>query len=280
MKTMQKKRKRGIFRIVFLIFALIFCYWSNNSIQISEYTYTSDQIPSSFNGYRIVQISDLHNDVFFRKDSSLLKKIEALSPDCIVLTGDIFDNSYHQNIDDALIFTEQVTKLAKTYYVTGNHEDTSKKEIKKRFTDEIQKDGVVYLCSQSADLYSENGDSILLIGIEDKDLQSDKLKKIITDRNKEEFRILLAHKPQFLKDYAEADVDIVFSGHAHGGQFRIPFTHQGLYAPDQGILPQYTEGVFTEGDTSMYISRGIGNSGFPLRLFNRPEIVCVTLQSQ
>jgi predicted MPP superfamily phosphohydrolase len=90
-------------------------------------------------------------------------------------------------------------------------------------------------------------------------------------------RILLAHEPQYLPDYAAAGVDLVFTGHAHGGQWRIPFTHQGLYAPDQGLLPDMTEGVFTEGGTSMVVSRGLGNSAFPLRAFNRPELIVMRL---
>lgn len=281
MKQIPKRKKYGCILIVLCIILIgVFVIWSNNSIQISEYTYISDQIPSGFDGYTIVQISDLHNHVFVYHDSSLLKKIKSLSPNCIVLTGDILDNSTHSNQKDALLFTEQVTQIAKTYFVTGNHEDTMKKERRKAFIQEMKADGVVYLSNESVHLRVENGDTMLLIGIADNSLQSSKLENIMSEQDENDVQILLAHEPQFLNDYAETGVDIVFSGHAHGGQFRIPFTHQGLFAPDQGIFPEYTEGAVIKENTTMYISRGLGNSAFPFRLFNRPEIVCVTLSSQ
>lgn len=89
--------------------------------------------------------------------------------------------------------------------------------------------------------------------------------------------MLIAHKPEYLEDYQNIGFDLGFAGHAHGGQIRIPFINQGIIAPGQGLFPKYTEGINTIDGFSLIISRGLGNSGFPLRLFNRPEVIVVTL---
>ena len=126
---------------------------------------------------------------------------------------------------------------------------------------------------------SHTGQTFSLIGLDDLSLQANIL-KTLAEEAPDDFQVLLAHEPQYLRNYyAETGVDLVFAGHAHGGQWRIPFTHQGLYGPDQGLFPEFSDGIYTEGDTTMYLSRGLGNSGFPLRLFNHPEIVCVTFQT-
>ena len=135
------------------------------------------------------------------------------------------------------------------------------------------------LNNESVQIESRTGQTFSLIGLDDDSLQANIL-KTLAEESTDDFQVLLAHEPQYLRDYyAETGIDVVFSGHAHGGQWRIPFTHQGLYAPDQGFFPKYTDGVYTEEHTTMYLSRGLGNSGFPLRFFNHPEIVCVTLQT-
>jgi len=116
-------------------------------------------------------------------------------------------------------------------------------------------------------------DKITLIGLGDLSLNDNTLNQLMKKVNKENLSVLLAHEPQYLKNYADAGVDIVLSGHAHGGQIRIPFTNVGLVAPNQGFLPKYTSGQYSSDNTSMFVSRGIGNSILPLRIFNCPEIV-------
>lgn len=278
MKPISKKKKR-IRRVAAILFVLCagFCYWSNNSIQITNYTYISEEVPEGFDGYTIVQLSDLHNKKFLNDNASLLKKVKALQPDLIVLTGDIVDNSHHTNIDKAVLFTNQVQQIAQTYYITGNHEVSLKRKEYLDFIKRMKAGGVVYLKDEIVHLKSESGETISLIGLADDSLLSPKLEEIMRGEPEEGLSVLLAHEPQFINFYAETGVDIVFSGHAHGGQFRIPFLHRGLYAPDQGLFPTLTEGSVTRDSTTMYISRGLGNSAFPQRLMNRPEIVCVRL---
>lgn len=276
---MKRFWKRFIVAAVMLLGCIVFGYWSNNSLQITQYTYTSDEIPVGFDGYTIVHLSDLHNKIFGRDNLPLREAVAALHPDIIVLTGDIIDHSNHMDIDAALRFMSQMPQLAPTYYITGNHEESLRSTVMQEFITQITDYGVHTLSGEMVTLTAKNGDTISLIGIADLDLQSDVLAQLMEYEDRKTLHLLLAHEPQYLSDYAATGVDVVFSGHAHGGQFRIPFTHQGIFAPDQGLFPKLTEGVWVQGDTTMYISRGLGNSAFPQRLFNRPEIVCVTLRA-
>lgn len=271
-------RRIGIWLLLLLLFYAM-AYGANNRLEITEYTYKTDALSVSFNGFRIVQLTDLHNKIFPEQNSELLDAVRGLEPDLIVLTGDIIDASNHTDVDAALLFMQQIKDIAPVYYVLGNHEHYLDKSVLEQFEARIQEYGVHFLYNETVQIASNTGQTFSLIGLDDLSLQANIL-KTLTEEAPDDFQILLAHEPQYLKDYyAETGVDVIFAGHAHGGQWRIPFTNQGLYAPDQGLLPQYTAGMFTEGDSTLYLSRGLGNSGFPLRLFNHPEIVCVTLQT-
>lgn len=278
MKLRKFKKKHLFWLIPLLLFLGWFCHWSNNSIQTSCYTYESEQVPQGFDGFRIVQLSDLHNKKYAKENKQLLEKIIALEPDLLVLTGDMVDGFSHTDYDKALLLLEQLPQIAPCYYVTGNHEERLKTRGLPAFHEKIQAFGISILSEDMVSLTAESGDEIALLGFADGKLFSPHLNEIMAAENQSKLHILLAHEPQLLEDYAATGVDIVFSGHAHGGQFRIPLTHQGIYAPDQHLFPQLTEGVHTAQNTTMYISRGLGNSSFPLRLCNRPELVCVTLR--
>lgn len=274
----KRWRRVGVWLLIVLLF-LAMAYGANNRIEITKFTYETDALSASFNGFRIVQLSDLHNKVFAEENEALLREVKGLKPDIIVLTGDIIDASYHTDVPDALLFMEQIVKVAPTYFVCGNHEYYLPKEVLNAFVEKIQEYGVHYLNNETTQISSSTGQTFSLIGLDALSLQANIL-KTLTEEAEDEFQVLLAHEPQYLRSYyAETGVNMVFSGHAHGGQFRIPFTNQGLYAPDQGVMPEYTAGEYKEGDTTMYLSRGLGNSGFPLRLFNHPEIVCVTFET-
>lgn len=278
LKKQHTARKIGVIAVILLLFYAL-AYGANNRIEISEYTYETDELSVSFDGFRIVHLSDLHNKVFAENNEVLLREIRALEPDIIVMTGDFIDASNHTNVEKALLFMKQIPQIAPSYYVYGNHEHYLDKSVLGTFETQIKDYGIHFLNNETVQIASNTGQTFSMIGMDDLSLQANILQTLANDAP-DEFQVLLAHEPQFLKDYyAETGVDLVFTGHAHGGQWRIPFLHRGLFAPDQGIMPKYTEGVFTEQDTTMYISRGLGNSGFPLRLFNHPEIVCVTLKT-
>ena len=202
-------------------------------------------------------------------------------PDVIVLTGDLVDSN-RPDVDTALELVSAIADLAPVYFVTGNHDNWLSAENTDRLMQGLEAADVHVLRDEVRILtMGEPKETIYMAGIDDASLAStaecDKaLKKLTARKNPDDFMILLAHEPQRLEQYAAYGVSLVMSGHAHGGQFRIPFIG-GFVAPDQGFLPAYTEGVFHEKDTDLVISRGLGNSVIPIRLLNRPELVKVTL---
>lgn len=270
------KRKKPIIIVIMIIFALCFCWHQNNWMTVTHYSYENKKISPEWDGYRILQISDLHNKEFGKNNQKLIQKIEELKPDMILLTGDLVDSD-HTDIEAALTFAEQVVNLSPTYYVTGNHENWLNQKDKSMLIDKLNHLGVK--CLENEVVTIEKADSHLsIIGLNDENLADATLNHMVSDLEKDNVTIVLAHEPQYFAQYCEAGVDLVFSGHAHGGQFRLPFVG-GIVAPDQGFLPEYTEGQHRAENTTMIISRGLGNSVIPLRLFNLPEIVCLDLQS-
>ncbi|MFD2116898.1 metallophosphoesterase [Paenibacillus yanchengensis] len=276
----------GIVLIVLMLLAL-FVFWQNNGIVTTVINYSNPKIEESFDGYTIVQVSDLHNKSFGKNQSTLLKKIKKKNPDMIVVTGDLVD-SRSTNIAIAMQFIEGAMKLAPVYYVTGNHE--SREGILPELKNKLEVAGVMMMDDNEMQI-EKNGDVIELIGLSDpafsggSNLENnnplnleERLNKLSANKQ-QAFTILLSHRPELFDVYVDHKIDLVFSGHAHGGQFRIPFVG-GLIAPGQGFFPKYTSGSHTVDETTMIVSRGLGNSVVPLRLFNRPELIVVTLQNE
>ncbi len=269
-------KRIAVWGAVLVIFAL-FCLWQNLWLTVTCHDFTHKDIPETFDRCRIVQISDLHNATFGHGNSRLLGKMEDLDPDYIVITGDVVDSN-HTDIDTAVAFVEDACVLAPVYYVTGNHEVLLHSEERTRLFNGIRSVGAVILEDEAVTLERE-GECITLMGLCDEGLGGGNLRQLAGTLDSTQFQLLLAHEPQYFDDYSEAGVDLVLSGHAHGGQFRFPFIG-GVYAPDQGLFPELAEGIHTRGSTSMIVSRGLGNSVFPLRLFNFPEIICIELHSE
>lgn len=279
----KKMKKVWLFLLVCLCSA-IFCIWQNNSIVITKSEYGNAKIPKEFDGYVIAHISDLHNKEFGPNQNILLNKLKSTSPDIIVITGDLLDRRRF-DLNIAMKFLEGAVQIAPVYYVSGNHEAWSHQypSIKR----ELLKAGIQVLDDSMIEL-SIGTSSMNLLGVKDPAfLTFDALGRTDTSQLKESlrqwssnegFQILLSHRPELFNLYAENNLDLIFSGHAHGGQVRIPFIG-GLIAPDQGFFPQYTSGSHTKDQSTMFVSRGLGNSIIPIRVFNRPEIVVVTLQS-
>ena len=270
--------------IIIVVAGLLSGYliWGNSSVGVTEYTVSPQNLPESFEGFRIVQVSDLHNDKF----SGLLKKISSAKPDIIVLTGDLID-FYETDIPVAVEFAKNVVEIAPVYYVSGNHEyRTGQYDILRA---QLIDAGVKVLESETVKI-NRNGEEISITGINDPtffgsgedNAQMDAFSKelrMLADGADSSVNILLSHIPQILPLYVECGFDLVFTGHAHGGQFRLPIIG-GFFAPGQGWWPDYTEGMHVSGNTHMIISRGLGNSAFPLRLFNRPELVVCELRGE
>ena len=280
---MKRKSKTILTLILFLLIILIgWTLWGNTALEVNEYEIVSDRIPQVFDGFRIVQVSDLHNAEFGEGNSKLLELLSRTDPDIIVLTGDLID-SRNTDIEIALAFAREAMKIAPVYFVSGNHEArVSEYEDLKIGLAEA---GVIVLENQKVEITRE-GESITLMGIDDPSFQESYLfgdaesvaRQAIDDLQNESdgYTILLSHRPELFELYVETGMNLVFSGHAHGGQFRLPFIG-GLVAPNQGFFPKYDAGLFSEENTTMIVSRGVGNSIVPLRFNNRPEIISVDL---
>jgi uncharacterized protein len=281
---LKKIKKRFLFTLIAIIALILFFYFQNNSIVITESTISSQRIPASFNGYKIVQLSDLHSKAFGDRQNVLVEKVSKTNPDLIVFTGDLVD-SKNYNEDTSLNLMRELIHIAPVYFVTGNHEWSSGKfDILEKELNDI---GVTVLRNKT-DVITKGHEEIQIIGIDDpayvndsnteRSITVEAIENSIEGMEDDEFKVLLSHRPEFLSIYSKYPIDVVFSGHAHGGQIRIPFVG-GLVAPNQGILPKYTAGKHELNNTSMFVNRGLGNSVIPLRIFNRPEIIVLTLSS-
>ena len=274
MKMRKIPHKKILILILIIIILIPFCLYQNKHLVITTYTYESEKPGADLDGYRIVQISDLHNAEFGKENKKLLETIRSCSPDIIIITGDLVDSN-HTNVERAVAFVKEAVKIAPVYYVTGNHEYWLDPSENEQMMQGILAAGAYDLDDEAVRI--EKGDSsFLLVGLDDQHLSDETLKNLLQEQ-KNELSIVLAHEPQYLQNYANAEADLVLTGHAHGGQIRLPFVG-GIVAPDQGFLPEYTSGQYNSADTEMIVSRGLGNSIIPVRLFNYPEVVCVELR--
>ena len=286
MKKSHSKTHLLFYVLITMLLALIvWTIWGNTALMVNSITVSGNQIPSEFSGFRIAQISDLHNAEFGEGNSHLLNNLSESKPDMIAITGDLVDAQY-TNIDVALSFAEKAVQIAPVYYVTGNHEASLSQysELKTG----LEAAGVIVLEDNAIQL-EHNGGIVTLMGLSDPNFTiksnifdevpamiSTKLNDLMED--KVGYTILLSHRPELFDTYVSCGVDLVLSGHAHGGQFRLPLIG-GLVAPNQGFFPKYDAGLYTDGGTNMVVSRGLGNSIIPLRFNNRPEIVLVELKA-
>ncbi|WP_434799316.1 metallophosphoesterase [Terrisporobacter vanillatitrophus] len=276
------KKRTAIIILILLIGSCLFLYYENNHIVISKYSYTNEKVPSSFENLKILQISDFHNAEFGKNQNIAIKNIRQCEPDIIVITGDLIDRRKY-DLEKSMNLVKQIVNVAPVYYVSGNHEAWSGHydEVKKALLNE----NVKVLDNDSVEI-QKGKDSITLMGVKDPDFLTSnyidgtnysELEKYLDSVSKDnKFEILLSHRPELMWLYKKYNIDLVFTGHVHGGQIRLPFVG-GIIGPDQGFFPKYDAGKFVEGDTTMILSRGLGNSVFPFRIFNPPELVLVEL---
>ena len=238
-KRILTKKKTICILSGILLILIVWTAWGNTALELNTYTISSRGLPDAFDGYRIAQVSDLHNAEFGDGNQRLLDMLREAEPDMIAITGDLID-SRKTNIAVALAFAEEAVRIAPCYYVSGNHEARVPE-------------------------YRELKAGLEAAGV-----------TVLEDAS---FTILLSHRPELFDTYAAHEMDLVLTGHAHGGQFRLPLIG-GLIAPNQGLFPKYDDGLYSEGNTNMIVSRGLGNSIIPFRFNNRPEVVLIELKSQ
>lgn len=256
----------------------------NTALTVTSYTVEIDDLPATFDGLRLVQLSDLHASCFGNDQEALLAVVESLEPDLVLITGDLIDRRRTMSDRDmrsALVLLRELIKRVPTVRVEGNHEVMS--PVANRFRTLAEHTGVPNITGRGLPV-RKGEDRLILVGIPDiaavqydEDAWRHNLHRICAPYA-DDICIALSHRPQYFDDYEAAGLPLVLCGHAHGGQVRLPFIG-GLYAPEQGILPKYTAGVHGKNGTRMVVSRGLGNSGFPLRFGNRPEVVSITLKT-
>lgn len=284
MKTKGKKhRGRGCLTAL-IILALIAAAAaflikdSREDLEISRYEVKSQKLPESFDGFKIVQLSDLHGAEFGEDGMGLVEKVKELEPDIIALTGDFVTDE--GDLAAVKKLAGRLTELCPVYFVSGNHEFGSGLAIKVRNI--LERAGVKYLSNEYLTI-SRGEDGILLGGVEDPlvyadMLSPDELAQKMNDAAPDAFKILLGHRNYWMTEYPELPVDLIFCGHAHGGLIRIPGVG-GLIGTDRRLFPDFDAGQFNNGRYTLIVSRGLGNSVSIPRVFNRPEIVCVELSS-
>ncbi len=257
---------------IFLGLTVFFFWYQNNRLSISVYQ-VGEAEHQGAPSFTIVQLSDLHNKSFGQENQGLLQKIDEINPDMVVLTGDLID-SHRSGQNNALLLVRALAAKRPVYYVSGNHERWS--GFYPALEAELRQAGVQILNDTSTIINNSKGQQLALLGLADPDFSNtEQWQKKLNDlaaQAKSYFSVLLSHRPERFADYVASGVNLTLTGHAHGGQWRLPYVG-GLAAPNQGLFPEYDAGMYQEANSQVIVSRGLGNSIVPLRLFNLPEIV-------
>lgn len=282
-KRRPRRRSRRLLKLlVLLALCALFLWWSNHALQTQHFTYASPRLPEGFDGCVIVQLSDLHGAYFGEDNQELLSRVREAGPDYIFLTGDLLDQYRKTPHSYAAALGGALADIAPTYFITGNHEWAlpGVRELKR----ELEEAGVAVLSNEYV-LLERSGDRVLLAGIDDPNGFADQktpeeLAQEVREAWGDGFWLLLAHRNNYFeKQYSLLGADLVISGHGHGGLIRLPFT-DGLVSAERRLFPSYTAGFYTANGSDVFVSRGLGNSGPTLRLFNRPEVVVLTLERE
>ena len=289
-----------MYKIIFIfigIFILMYLYikYNVNTLEVTKYVVENKKVPKEFDGYNIVQISDLHSKLFGENNKKLIQKIKSLNPDIVVVTGDLIDGE-NNNYNVALDFMKEISKLYRVYYIIGNHEQKSLikkyKDEYKDYFNKLHQIDFVNLDNNKVEIVK--GDSnINLYGLTvpyscykylfDKDkntnLDENFLEENLPTINKDEYNILLAHTPFYFDEYERWGADLILAGHVHGGIIRLPFVG-GLLSPNRHFFPKYDLGKYDKNNSTMIVTKGLGGSKVLVRINCKPEIVKITLKSK
>lgn len=281
----KRKKRIIIWSCVLTALAVLVFYAFYVGLVVRHYTIKTDKLNEG-QSVRIVAIADLHSTYYGENQELLIRKIEKQNPDIIALVGDIIDD--HESEDGAKDFLEGIQGIAPAYYVIGNHEIWTGEH--ERMKEMVAGYGYTVLTNESETI-EVNGVKLCISGVDDpyilkysndKEMRSMQLEEELlygfADIDDSVFNVLLAHRPELYHMYQKYNFDIVLSGHAHGGQIRIPGIINGLFAPDQGFFPKYAGGRYKENDQTMIVSRGLGFNSLVPRIFNPPEVVVVDIK--
>ena len=278
-KTSRRPHKGRRFGILVLLLVAFCCFfWTQqNLLQHQTIPIALPNLPTSFDGLRIMIISDLHSKEFGENNETLLKAVATQNPDIIAITGDLIDRN--RSLDMVGPVGAGLVAIAPTYYVTGNHEWSGQRanSVKKI----LSAQGVTVLSNEFIPL-ERDGELLILAGIEDPNGPLDQksptqLGEEIAATYPNAPIVLLAHRNEKINDYMALGADVTLCGHAHGGVIRLPFT-DGLIDSGLNLFPTHTAGAYDLSAGKLVVSRGLGNSGSSFRLFNRPHLPLVVLE--
>ena len=262
---------------ILILFTIFFLIGLDPRLETTNYSYKSTEIPSDFDGFKICQISDLHCKNFGKNNNTLIKAIQNMNPDIVVLTGDIVDENHDDlsSVENLFIGLQKLN--LPTYFITGNHElkDTAKTQYSKLL--ELMETYHITDMDHRRETLTKGNSSIELIGCK---WYPNYLNYHLPKAPEEGFQLLLYHAADSFDDIPDYNYDLVLSGHIHGGVIRIPILGTGVLGNTGELFPKYTHGVYQNAakTSTMIVSRGLGDAKIP-RFFNRPELVCVTLHS-
>lgn len=283
----RKKRRHPLRWVVGLLAAALggwaWFQWQCWGFQATHTEAVLGRLPEGFDGYKIVHLSDLHGHEYGEGNEELLSLIREQKPDLIVVTGDVIDQESQMEIIPAL--AKGLAAIAPSYYVTGNHEWSLGTGTVKKLKGLLSQCGVTPLSNQF-EVLERNGSKMVLAGVDDPNGYADQEspEELFSEVESEApglFTLLLAHRNDRFGEYANAGYDFVMSGHGHGGIVRLPFLG-GLVGTNRHFFPNWTSGLYTVGESTLFVSRGLGNNTVPFkgfRIFNRPELAVVTLKS-
>ncbi len=265
------KRKKIVVSGVLLSIAVISAVALNPMMKTVFYTISTEKVSAPL---RIALITALHSCRYGDGQKNLINAVNEQKPDVVLYSGDILDDDI--SYENGIIVLEKLAKEYPSYYVSGNHEFWSG-DIK-NIKETIENLGVTVLEGES-EIFTANDVSINISGVDDPTYLSDlkfdeQLETASEESDKELFTVLMSHRPELFETYLKHDFDLILSGHAHGGQWRIPGILNGLLAPNQGLFPDYAGGRYDSDGKTMIVSRGLAReTTFVPRVFNRPELV-------
>ena len=279
---MKKNKKKKYLRIFGIILLIIFLFSAFDvRLKTVHYTIESEKINSSI---KIALVTDLHSCKYGEGQKTLVDAVNKEEPDIVLLGGDIFDDVISD--DNTKIFLQAISNKYPTYYVTGNHEYWSRRVD--GMLDWLRENNIEVLDGKTLSI-NINGQLISLSGVDDPDVRRftekekdfyDQLEEVGANKDDDLFTILLAHRPAFVDEYLKYNFDLILCGHAHGGQWRIPYILNGVFAPDEGWLPSYAGGLYDFDNSQMIVSRGLARESTRVpRIFNRPELVIIELKA-
>lgn len=274
----MRRRKTAVLLVLTALLAAGFLLWGNCSLQTTETALVSPALPPAFDGLRIVELADLHGRVFGRGSRRLLAAVRRAEPDLICIDGDLFDE--HTDLAMLPPLLRGLCAIAPVYYVTGNHE--WRVPGLRGILAQMRACGVTVL-QDDWRVLRRGEDALVLAGTDDpcgpteRKTPAELIADIRAEAGEAAFLLLLAHRNDQLPQWSALGVQAVLAGHCHGGVVRLPFVG-GLFGTDRRLFPAWDAGLYRQGETALYVSRGLGYTNVHFRLFNRPEVAVIVLR--